>query len=168
MLSVYILRHGKSDWEADHGTDHDRPLARRGKRAARRMGRFLARLDEEPELILCSSARRARRTAVLAMQAGNWRSRLVVEPDLYERGSLVMAELLHSLIDGPTRVMFVGHQPACGSFIGEMTSSAAPAFPTAALARMDLPATSWSRVSIGLGQLKWLVTPRLLAALEPS
>ena len=43
MLHLYLLRHGKSDWEALSGSDHDRPLAPRGRRAARRVGRLRRR-----------------------------------------------------------------------------------------------------------------------------
>ena len=166
MLSVYVLRHGKSDWDALYDQDHERPLARRGKRAARRMGRFLARRGEAPELVLCSSAKRARRTAELAIEAGAWPSRLHVDSDLYEASSSALAEYLREQVRGPRRVMLVGHNPSCAAFVGEMTSSAAPAFPTAALARIDFAAESWSHLEGGSGELRWLLTPRQVRALE--
>ena len=38
MRSVIMFRHGKSDWDVDYGPDHDRPLAKRGIKAAKKMG----------------------------------------------------------------------------------------------------------------------------------
>ena len=42
MKRLLVFRHGKSDWDADYGVDFERPLALRGQKAARTMGRFLA------------------------------------------------------------------------------------------------------------------------------
>jgi hypothetical protein len=39
-----------------------------------------------------------------------------------------------------------------------------PAFPTAALARIDLPGERWSEVAPGTGHLVWLVTPDVIAS----
>ena len=57
MPSLLVLRHGKSDWDADYGVDADRPLAERGRRAARTIGRHLAEVGPEPTLALTSPAR---------------------------------------------------------------------------------------------------------------
>ncbi|MDH3462867.1 MAG: histidine phosphatase family protein, partial [Acidimicrobiia bacterium] len=37
MLQLILMRHGKSDWDASYGADHDRPLAERGVRSAELM-----------------------------------------------------------------------------------------------------------------------------------
>ena len=49
MRTLLLLRHGKSDWGAGHETDADRPLAARGRDAARTMGRFIAAAGRSPE-----------------------------------------------------------------------------------------------------------------------
>ena len=59
-LTLYVLRHGKSDWQAAYGADHDRPLKKRGREAAQLVGRLLSSADEAPDHILSSSALRAR------------------------------------------------------------------------------------------------------------
>jgi hypothetical protein len=62
MRRLYLLRHAKSSWEDVGLADHDRPLAPRGRRAAKAIGRHLRDSGIEPELVLCSSARRAQET----------------------------------------------------------------------------------------------------------
>ena len=83
--SVILFRHGKSDWDARYDSDHDRPLAKRGIRDAKRMGKFLSKRAEVPELILSSTALRTRETTKLAMarisfSTSDWK-RVLLEPD---------------------------------------------------------------------------------------
>ena len=82
--SVILFRHGKSDWDAQYDSDHDRPLAKRGIRDAKRMGKFLSKRAEVPELILSSTALRTRETTKLAMEAGNWDVDVELEKKIYE------------------------------------------------------------------------------------
>ena len=63
MKVLLLLRHGKSSWESAGLSDHDRPLNNRGKRDAPRMGNVLLEEGIVPEIIISSSAIRARSTA---------------------------------------------------------------------------------------------------------
>ena len=65
MKVVYVLRHAKSSWKDPSQPDSDRPLAPRGRRAARAMADHLRREGIQPSLILCSPARRTRETLEL-------------------------------------------------------------------------------------------------------
>src|SRR6187200_3248617 len=82
---LYLLRHAKSSWDDPGLPDHDRPLAPRGRKAAKRMGAHLRERGIEPQLVLCSSARRTRETVErLALPSG---SQVEVEDGLYAAGS---------------------------------------------------------------------------------
>jgi phosphohistidine phosphatase len=59
---LYLLRHAKSSWDDPTVEDHERRLAPRGSRAAERMARHFSRSAIRPDLVLCSSAARARDT----------------------------------------------------------------------------------------------------------
>ena len=162
MKRIYLLRHGKSDWGAEYGSDHDRPLMGRGVRAARLMGSFLTLTEQEPDLIISSSAVRALTTAQLAAEAGGWNAEIRVEPDLYGASRGQVLEQIRGVDDGFDSVLLTGHEPtfsdAAGSFIG----SAEIRFPTAALACIDVPVAHWRAVELGRGVLIWFVTPKLL------
>src|SRR5262245_21094712 len=140
-LSLYVLRHAKAE-EASDGGDHERVLRGRGRRAAKLAGRALARLGEAPELVLCSSAARARETAELALEAGGMRARLELRRELYAAGASGMLALLAAAEGEAQRVLLVGHQPGLSQLIAELVGSE-PEFPTAALARLDFEFRAW-------------------------
>ena len=62
MKTIYLLRHAKSSWKDDSLDDFDRPLAARGRKAAKMVAEYLIRHRIEPAQILCSSAVRTRET----------------------------------------------------------------------------------------------------------
>src|SRR5687768_4960118 len=62
MKHLYLLRHAKSSWKQRGLPDHDRPLAGRGRHAATAIADHMRDQGIEPELVLCSTARRARET----------------------------------------------------------------------------------------------------------
>ena len=72
MKTILLLRHGKSDWDADFTDDHERPLAERGEKGARKMGRFLTTSRSVPDRAITSSATRTRQTLATAAEAGGW------------------------------------------------------------------------------------------------
>ena len=59
---ILLLRHAKSAWGQPGLDDHDRPLNRRGERAAEAMADHIVRNVPRPDLILCSTAVRTRQT----------------------------------------------------------------------------------------------------------
>jgi len=160
--TVFLFRHGKSDWNAAYPSDHERPVAPRGKKDARLMGQFVRDTDQIPHLVITSSALRARSTAELAMEAGRWASRLSVEPRLYGAHASMILELAQALPDGLASVLFAGHEPTCSTAVGLLTGHVSVRFPTGAMARVDFEGDSWKQIRAEKGRLIWLLPPRLL------
>ncbi|MCH9646674.1 MAG: histidine phosphatase family protein [Deltaproteobacteria bacterium] len=168
-LKLIVLRHAKSNWKADYVHDHDRPLAPRGVRASRSMGVFLARVGSIPDLMLTSSAVRARATVELASEAGKWRAcPLHLTRSLYEASASAALSQLRLLKTGPEIVLLSGHEPCCSELVGELIGHAEILMPTATAARIDLSIKSWEEIAPGLGTLRWLVTPKLLQLGAPD
>jgi phosphohistidine phosphatase len=69
MKTILLLRHAKSSWEDPDLPDYDRPLNKRGKNDAPRMGKLLKDKDIIPDLIISSTAARAKKTAELVAKA---------------------------------------------------------------------------------------------------
>ena len=164
MKRIYLMRHGKSDWNADYGADHDRPLKPRGVRAARLMGRFLRDTEPLPELIVSSSAVRALTTAQVAAEAGGWGCDVRVEPAMYGASSSTVLDVIRGLDADIDSVLLAGHEPTFSDVTGSLVGSAHIRFPTAALACIDVPVARWDAVELGRGILMWFVTPKLLSA----
>ncbi len=166
MLRLYLLRHGKSDWDAPYGADHNRPLAPRGRRAARRVGAFLSGLGQEPHSVVTSTAVRAQKTAALAAEAGSWSCPIRSTEKLYLASPAALLAEARAEVSGVERLMLVGHEPAGSDTVGLFIGSGRVKMVTAALARLDLPGTDWSRIGFGGATLAWLVTPKLLEAAD--
>lgn len=151
MKTLLVMRHAKSDWSSDYGGDHERPLNSRGVAAAAHMGRLVREQDLIPQLVVSSTAVRARTTAELAIEAGEWGLEPTLEPGFYHSGSeSVIARI--SQIGGAERVMVVGHQPTWGSLVYQLTGVPAE-IKTATLAVIDLEIASWDQIEAGIGQI---------------
>ncbi|HKU72519.1 MAG TPA: histidine phosphatase family protein, partial [Pyrinomonadaceae bacterium] len=84
MKTLFLLRHAKSSWKDETLPDFDRPLNRRGKRAAETIGRYFKTSASVPELILCSPAERARETLKLVLKASKWTTEVRYDQRIYE------------------------------------------------------------------------------------
>lgn len=158
MRTLLLMRHAKSDWEADHGGDHDRPLNDRGTHSARLMGRVLSSLDRVPHLVISSTAVRARTTAELAIEAGEWSSELRLDRSLYESGPVGVVEVAAGAPD-VGRLMLVGHQPTWSTLVRELTGNRAD-MKTASVAVIDLGIDGWDELTDARGSLTSLLHPR--------
>ena len=157
--SIIIFRHGKSDWSATYGKDHDRPLSKRGIIASKKMGIFLKKKDQIPEIVISSSAIRAKTTSELAINAGNWNSNFYIDERIYGRSSAYLLELAKLIDDKHQSICFVGHEPTCSSFISLSTFHSAR-FKTASMAKINFSLNNWSEVEFGQGTLDWIISPK--------
>ena len=157
--SIIIFRHGKSDWNAVYGKDHDRPLSKRGINASNKMGIFLRKKNQIPDIVISSSALRAKTTAELAIKAGNWNSNFYIDERIYGRSSDFLLELTKFIDDKHKSICFVGHEPTCSSFISLSTFHSAR-FKTSSMAKINFVSDSWSGIEFGKGTLEWLISPK--------
>jgi phosphohistidine phosphatase len=159
MLQLMLMRHGKSDWETDAGSDHDRPLSNRGERASERMGLVVRELDLVPDVVVSSTARRARTTAELARITGGWSSRLVLDEALYGAGVSETLETAARHGGACTRIMLVGHQPTWSMVTRHLTGTMVD-MRTATIANIDVNASDWKSLPDASGTLISVLQPR--------
>jgi phosphohistidine phosphatase len=165
MKRLYVLRHAKSSWGEPALRDHDRPLAPRGKRAAKAMARHLRDERIEPELVLCSTARRARET-LLRIEPALGRRSVQVEDALYGASAGALLERLQAVPDAIASVMVIGHNPGLEDLVVLLTepsparSEVQAKFPTAALASLAFDVERWRDLRAGGGDLVAFVRPR--------
>ncbi len=157
---LILFRHGKSDWDAPVADDHERPLSLRGERDAQNMGMLLAASGRPlPQLVVCSTAVRARATLDLAMRAGDWSPEVIYSDDLYRADAAGVLELIHGLPAKATKVMLVGHEPTWSELVRGFCGGRVR-MPTAGMARLDFPVSRWESIDFGLGELVWLHQPK--------
>lgn len=156
---LVLLRHAKADWP--EGSDHDRPLAERGRQDAPAAGRRLADLGIAADLALCSTARRTRETWKLAVPELPERPRTVYEERIYEAAPGALIELLNEVDDEAATVLLIGHNPGvqalteilAGSTEGERAARLSGRdFPTAAFSVLEFTGT-WKSLEPGVATL---------------
>jgi phosphohistidine phosphatase len=152
------MRHAKSDWDADYEQDHERPLNGRGIKTARVVGEVLAEKGLIPELVISSTALRARLTAELAIEAGGWDATLILEPELYGTGPEA-AMTVAGRAPEVERLMLVGHQPAWSMLVHGLTGQVTE-MKTATVAVVELPGDDWTEVAPNRGTLAEVIRPR--------
>ena len=146
MKTLLVLRHAKSSWKEPGLTDHERPLNKRGRRDAPRMGALLRDKNLIPDLIFCSTALRARETAELVAVHSGYPGEIHYETDLYMASPEVYLRNLLALGDDLQRVMVIGHNPGVEVLVSLLTGQN-ETMPTAALAVLELPIQTWLECS---------------------
>jgi len=161
MKNIIIFRHGSANNAKEYQKDYDRTLTPRGIKDAEKMGRYLSEKNSEPDLILSSSAVRARQTAETAHTAANWRSDFFLEPEIYGGNPYFLLDLIKQQREGYSSICLVGHEPNFSRFIGKSINITTYIdFPTAAVAKINFNIEDWSRIDFGIGTLDWLIHPK--------
>ena len=171
MLTLLLLRHAKSSWDNSAMADYDRPLAKRGVKAAPRMGAEMAARRLRPDLILCSAAARAKETLSLMLpELGRPSPEIVYDEAIYMSEPAALLTLLRKLAskaDRPQTAMLVGHNPGLeelaelliGGGEEDAQERIAEKFPTCALAVLRFDVEDWGGIAPGTGRLTDFITP---------
>ncbi|MEE1743444.1 MULTISPECIES: histidine phosphatase family protein [unclassified Streptomyces] len=162
---IVLLRHAKAEWSQD--SDHERPLAERGRKDAPVAGRRLVDSGIDLDLALCSTAARTRETWKLAVHEMPHRPRTVYEERLYEASLGELIALINETPDDVRDLLVIGHNPGMHAVADALSESAEGdtlarmtrgGFPTAAFAVVEFTG-SWKGVEHGVGKLVEYWTP---------
>ena len=158
---LLLLRHAKSSWDDPALDDHDRPLAARGRKAAKLIGAHMRREQIRSSVVLCSSALRARETLDLVAPAGEAQ----IEPELYGASAEQLLERLRRVPDEVDAVMLIGHNPAIQdlavTLVAGTSELATRKYPTGALARLTFTG-AWGELAPRHAELAAFIIPREL------
>lgn len=148
MKTLLLLRHAKSSWKNAELADFERPLNKRGKNDAPRMGELLKREGIVPDLIISSSAERAIATAKAVASACGYDSEIQTTRHFYHAWPDDYIDVINNVSNECDRVMVVGHNPGMESLNEELTGEWIR-MPTAALVQIALGINQWSKLSLG-------------------
>lgn len=168
MKILTLLRHAKSSWDDPAMRDFDRPLNRRGRAAARAMGREMRTLELGFDAVVASPAVRVVET-VTGLAEGYGRD---LDPAydrrIYLASQSVLLDIVREADDADDRLLLLGHNPGFEllalSLARDEDSAARAAlaekYPTAALAEIAMPIARWRDATPGIGSLSRFVRPR--------
>jgi phosphohistidine phosphatase len=160
---LILMRHAKSNWGDPALDDHDRPLNRRGRRAAKALGGWVRERGWMPDEVLCSTAARTRETLTRLALPG--------EVTVHYRSALYLAEpeAMLEVLRGAKGacVLMLGHNPGIGEFAGRLLTAPPPHarfgdYPTGATLVANFLLTRWDQAGWGEAQAVDFVVPREL------
>jgi phosphohistidine phosphatase len=176
--TLYLLRHAKSSWDDPVPRDFDRPLNKKGERAARAMGQWMASNGLNFEHVIASPAVR-----VIETLDGIWggygrRIEPKWERRIYLASGATLLDVLREVDDVHDVIMMVGHNPGMEDIIFDLVADDGGSpmrdiveekYPTAALAELVIEIDSWADIGKPIAHLKRFVCPRDLdPALGPD
>jgi phosphohistidine phosphatase len=168
-MELYLVRHAVAfdPDDTQWPDDRDRPLTPEGEKRFRRAARGLAVLVPSVDVVLSSRFARAWRTAELLEKEAGWPKPVACEP---LEGGRAPAEVLQVLRDQPSSaaIALVGHEPSMHELASYLltadTGQAQLIFRKGGVARLELS----EALRPGSAHLDWLLTPKLLRAVESA
>jgi len=156
---LLLMRHAKSSWNNANISDHDRPLAPRGLRAAPEMGEWLLANNLVPDRILSSTACRANETARLVAEAIDSDIPLENYGGLYHASPESLMTICSQVNAEVHRLLIVAHNPGLFELVNRYTDHETP-FPTAAIACLEATCVNWNEFFKRQPTLRFVVTPK--------
>lgn len=168
-FKLFIMRHAKSDWSTPSMSDYDRPLNKRGRKNAKRMGQWMRENIQIPQVIVSSSAIRAKQTTelLLAELAKKKPERVLYEDDLYLASADKLIEYIQLYKSGLNSLMLVAHNPGLDQLVYHLSSQSIKAdlngktVTTANLVIFEYPDSKFDPIS-DKGKLIQFIKPKEL------
>ena len=167
MTVLYLMRHGEAENAAAGDGDHERALTQAGQEAAGWIGRALTDAGLVPDLVLCSSARRAAETWAAMVDELARVPSFLEEEALYLASAPALSERLAALPPEAATVLLIGHNPGLHqlalALAGDGSADALAAlqggFPAGAMAAIEFARDDWSGLESAAGRLLWFPAP---------
>ncbi|MBI3506940.1 MAG: histidine phosphatase family protein [Proteobacteria bacterium] len=167
---LFLLRHAKSFREDPFLDDFDRPLNKRGQRAAHAMAEWLAARNLHPDLVLCSAAARTRETLAAVRPALGATTEIRIEKSLYLADEETILDVLAALDESPqppAQVMVIAHNPGLEDLALRLVPPVeietrrriATKFPTCAFVDLSFAVEDWADIGPARASLNAYLAP---------
>ena len=139
---LILMRHAKSSWKYHDLSDHERPLNKRGRKAAVKIAKELIRLEWIPDKLYSSDSTRTKETWA-RMSKHIEGVEVEYSHKLYHSSPKKIRKNLPDDLDCET-LMILGHNPGCADFLSYLCGEW-HRMPTAATALLTIknPNESW-------------------------
>ncbi|WP_020409752.1 SixA phosphatase family protein [Hahella ganghwensis] len=163
--TLTLIRHAKSSWSDPNLPDRQRPLNKRGIRDLAKMNHLLSHMHLQPDLVLCSTAKRTLETmeglkSALAVDEDN----LKFVEHLYEADA---SQLISEIIlrpDAVEHLALIGHNPGLTDLLNQLCGIHFSNLATCAIAQMRFDCVHWSEITQQQGILQLLISPKAVDA----
>lgn len=161
MKYLYLLRHAKSSWKDLSVNDFDRPLNKRGKKDAPKMGKFLNDRNVKVDLIISSPAKRTKETSKIIAEGIGYKNQIIFDENIYEASLEQLLALIKNLNKNLNSVMLVAHNPGLTELANYFVNEDIDNIPTCGIAAIKLE-NGWDEVKRNCGKLLFFEYPKKL------
>jgi phosphohistidine phosphatase len=160
MKTLLLMRHAKSSWKDDSLADHERPLKKRGRNDAKTIAKEIKKNDLVPDIILSSTAERARETVEILIDTLDFKNEVIYLGALYMAEPQDFIEILKTLNNKNKTAMLVGHNPGMEAYL-QIIDGEIESMPTSGLGQLVLAIDDWADISLdSMGDLLGFWTPK--------
>lgn len=147
--TLVMIRHAKSSWANPLQSDFERPLNERGQHDAPMMGERLTKNNLQPDLIISSTAKRAKQTAKKIAGVLNYdESKIKWYDKLYHCIPSVFEEVLYEVEDNVKTVFIVAHNPGITEFVNQLSPKfSIDNMPTCGIVAAEFELGEWNEFS---------------------
>lgn len=161
-MILYFLRHASAGQSLlNPAKDERRGLDKEGIEQCGYVGRALAALQAQVDVIVSSPLKRATQTASLVGNEIGYEGKLQIDPGLRPAAGLADFRKLLDKYSKQEAIMVVGHNPNLSQFLGAVISDsgceASVELKKCAVAKVEMRRSS--------GTLQWCLTPKVARAL---
>ena len=161
MKNLYLIRHAKSDWSDESKSDFERGLNKRGQRAIFTMANALKERKVMPDLILSSSATRAKLTAKGLAKEIEYSGKIRYIDALYMAEPLDVISIIQEIKDKYDNVFIVGHNPETTELTDLMLDDYIDNVPTLGIVALKLPVKHWQKFKPEKIKLNFFIYPKM-------
>ncbi len=163
MKTLHIVRHAKSSW-ADHSlNDHDRPLMQKGIVKTKKITEFLSKQIKCPDLMLSSTAVRAKKTAELVAKELLYpEDKILTRKALYHADSEEIFDAQYVISNDINSVMIFGHNPGFTYFVNQFIRPTIENLPTSGVVSIEFITDKWEEISNAKFHVNFVMFPKML------
>lgn len=165
-MELFILRHGEAGQRSSQPSDRVRPLTSAGKVEITDIAKALKKIGLKFDLVITSPLKRAYDTAMIVSDIFKIGNKVQIWNELAPEGQRTDIYRKISQLKEEGTVLIVGHQPLLGEIVNDIihkgkSSPCNLLLKKGGVVRLRLQ----SRSNIPRGELRWLLSPRILKSI---
>jgi phosphohistidine phosphatase len=163
MKTLYIVRHAKSSWDDLTLSDHDRPLMQKGIVKTDKITQFLIQNIKCPDLLLSSTAVRAKATADMIAEAFHYPlDKISTSRALYHADADEVFDELKDISNEIESVMIFGHNPGLTYFANQFLRPTIENLPTSGVVSIKYITDTWDEIDQAKFHVNFVMFPKML------
>ncbi len=147
MKTLLLMRHTKSSWKDENLSDLERPLKKRGKKDAKLIAKEIKKNDLIPDLILSSTATRAKETVEVLTETLDYQGKIKYLDEFYMGEPQDFIDALKDVKNKYDIVLIVAHNPGLEAYL-QIIDGEIEAVPTGGLGYLVLVLDDWKDISL--------------------